>query len=123
MAKNIVIIGGGASAKHAAESILKKAKDAVITIVQANRFVEWPLAMTMCLVKPELHDKAISPNSNKFEVKGVRYKYAVAASVDTGSKQIKLAESADVAPEETLPYDVIVVATGFGRHLCIPRLV
>lgn len=117
MAKKVVIIGGGLSSKHAAEIILKKGKDFEVTIVQANRFVEWPLAMTVALVKPELHDKALGTNCDKFQVPRVTYTYGVVEGVDTKAKQVKLAGGG-----ETIPYDALVVATGFTVPLVYPGL-
>jgi len=117
MSSRVVIVGGGLSSKHAAETLLKKKKDLQVTIVQANRFVEWPLAMTVCLVKPQLHDKALATNCDKFQVPGVTYKYGVVENVDATSKQVKL-----TGEEETVPYDCLIVATGFGMPLIYPDL-
>jgi len=118
MSKTVVIIGGGLSAKHTAETLVKKAKnDLTITIIQANRFVEWPLAMTYCLVKPELHGKALATNCDQFQVPGVTYKYGVVESVDETAKNIKILGSDDL-----VPYDALVVATGFAVPLVYPRL-
>lgn len=117
MSKKIVIIGGGLSAKHSAESLIKKAKGTEVTIVQANRFVEWPLAMAVCLVHPETHDQALATNCDKFQVPGVTYKYGVAESVDVKTKQIKVA-----GVSETVPYDALIVATGFGMPLVYPKI-
>lgn len=114
MSKKVVIIGGGLSSKHAAEVLLKKVKPAEITIIQANQFVEWPLAMPTCLVKHEMHGKAIAPNCDSYQVKGVKYRYAVAAGVDTSTNQVKLASG------ENVPYDALIVATGFKVPLIYP---
>jgi NADH dehydrogenase FAD-containing subunit len=116
MGKNVVIVGGGPSAKHAAESLLKKGKDLQVTIVQANRFVEWPIPMTTCLVKPELHDKALATDCAKFQVPKVAYTYGVVQGVDTKAKELRLAGG------ETVPYDALIVATGFGVPLVYPSL-
>jgi NADH dehydrogenase FAD-containing subunit len=117
MSKKIVIIGGGLSSKHAAEILVKKAKDATITIIQANRFVEWPLAIPHCLVNPSAHDKALATNCEKFQVSGVNYKYAVVESVDTAAKEITI-----VGTQEKVPYDALIVATGFNMPLVYPGL-
>jgi len=115
MSKRIVIVGGGLSAKHSAEVLLKKAKDLDITIIQPNQFVEWPLAMTVCLVQPELHDKALATDASKFQVKGVNYKYGVAESVDTAAKVVQLRDNAGA-----VPYDALIIATGFKMPLIYP---
>jgi NADH dehydrogenase FAD-containing subunit len=119
MAKRVLIIGGGLSSKHAAETLMKKAKkeDLQVTIVQANRFVEWPLAMPACLVKPELHDKALATNSDKFQVPGVTYKYGVVEGIDETAKQVKLTGGG-----EMVPYDCLIVATGFKMPIIYPEL-
>jgi len=98
---------------------MKKGKkvDIQVTIVQANRFVEWPLAMTVCLVRPDLHDQALAPNPNTFQVPGVTYKYGVVESVDTAAKQVKLAGG-----DQMVPYDCLVVASGFNLPLVYPKL-
>jgi len=117
MSKQVVIIGGGLSSKHAAEVLMKKAKkDVTVTIIQPNKFVEWPLAMTVCLVKPELHDKALGTDSSKFQVPGVTYKYAVADSVDEKEKKVKLVGG------EMVAYDALIIATGFKMPLVYPGL-
>mmetsp|Transcript_161055 Transcript_161055/g.296747 ORF Transcript_161055/g.296747 Transcript_161055/m.296747 type:complete len:423 (+) Transcript_161055:72-1340(+) len=117
MSKKVVVIGGGLSAKHAAETVLKKVKGSEVTVVQANRFVEWPLAMPVVLVNPALHDKALATDCNKFQVPGVTYKYGVAESVDVAARQVKLAGDAG-----TVPYDVLVIATGFSIPLVYPGI-
>jgi len=118
MSKKVVIIGGGLSSKHAAEVLMKKGKKTVeVTIIQANKFVEWPLAMTVCLVKPELHDKALGTDCNQFQVPGVNYKYAVVESVDTKLSNVKLADN-----DETVPFDALIIATGFKMPLIYPGL-
>lgn len=115
MSKKVVIIGGGVSSKHAAE-LLSKAKGVEVTLIQANRFVEWALAMTVVLSKPEMHDKAISPNPKDFEVPKVAYKYGVATGIDTSAKTVSLSDGSIV------PYDALVVATGFNIPLIHPKL-
>jgi len=121
--KKVVIIGGGPSAKHAAEQLAKKANSNLeVTVIQANRFVEWPLAMTVCLVKPELHNKAIATNCNKFQVPGVKYIYGVVESVDGQTKQVKLRQAVADAVCESVPYDALIVATGFKVPLVYPGL-
>jgi len=116
MSKKVVIIGGGLSSKHAAEVLKKKDKTVDVTIIQPNKFVEWPLAMTVCLVKPELHDKALGTDCNQFQVPGVTYKYAIAESVDTKAQNVKLVGG------ETVPYDALIVATGFKMPLLYPGM-
>jgi len=123
MSKKIVIIGGGTSAKNAAQGIRKGSKDVDITIIQANKFVEWPIPMTMVLVNPELHPKALHNNPAKYEVKGVNYVYGVAESVDTSKKIVNLA--GDISSTEAakqIPYDILIVATGFHMPLIYPGL-
>lgn len=116
--KKVVIIGGGPSAKHCAENLVG-AKNLQVTIVSANKFVEWPLAMPVCLVKPELHDKAISPNFDTYKVKGVEYKFGPVTSVDASAQTVTYsAEGRD----EAVPYDALIVATGFGMPLVYPAL-
>jgi len=116
MSKKIVIIGGGLSAKHAAEELLKGKNSFEVTIVQANKFVEWPLPMTMILVKPELHDKALATDCSVFQVPGATYKYGVVARVDAASKQVVLAD------KESVAYDALIVATGFNVPCVYPGL-
>eukprot|EP00929_Paragymnodinium_shiwhaense_P058081 TRINITY_DN29094_c0_g1_i1.p1 TRINITY_DN29094_c0_g1~~TRINITY_DN29094_c0_g1_i1.p1 ORF type:complete len:420 (-),score=115.22 TRINITY_DN29094_c0_g1_i1:191-1450(-) len=115
MAKRVVIVGGGASAKHAAE-ILVKDKLCDVTVVQANAFVEWPLAMATALIYQSRHQEALAINQKSFEVPGVKYKYAVVESVDAAAKNVVLLS------KESLPYDLLVVATGFKMAALYPRL-
>jgi len=115
MSKRVVIIGGGPSAKHAAE-LLAKSKDLKVTVVQANKFVEWPLAMTCAMVKADLHDEALATNCETFQVPGVEYRYSVARSVDPANRRVVVANG------ETLPYDALVVATGVTMPLVYPSL-
>lgn len=122
MAKKVVFIGGGLSAQHAVEALMKKDKTVEVTMIQANMFVEWPIAMTVCLVKPELHEKALATDRKQYELKGVTYKYAVAAGVDIGSNQVKLANPDGSLMDEAVDYDALVVATGFGVPLVYPGL-
>jgi len=107
MSKKVVIIGGGLSSKHTAEELLKKSKVLDVTVIQANRFVEWPLAMPDVLVTPSLHDKALATDCTLFQVPGAKYRYGVVESVDTKEKSVVLTEG---VPE---PYDVLIIATGF----------
>jgi len=116
MSKRVVIIGGGLSAKHAAE-VLKKKSDSDITVIQANRFVEWPLASTVFVVDSTQYDKAHAPNCDSYQVPGVNYKYGVAESVDAVGKQVKLKDDS-----EPVSYDALIVATGFDIPLLYPRL-
>jgi len=119
MSKRVVIIGGGLSAKHSAETLIKKAKKEFdVTIIQANNFVEWPLAMTVCLVKPDSHDRALATDPNKFQVPGVTYKYGVVESVNPTAKQVVLQGDGG----EMVPYNYLIVATGFRMPLVYPGL-
>lgn len=111
----VVIIGGGLSSKHAAEILCKK-KNLSVTIVQANEFIEWPLAMTYTLVHPDLHWKALGCDTARFQVPGVAYQYGVVKSVDATAKQVVLRSDAVV------PYDALIVATGFAMPLIYPAL-
>mmetsp|Transcript_15552 Transcript_15552/g.41999 ORF Transcript_15552/g.41999 Transcript_15552/m.41999 type:complete len:412 (-) Transcript_15552:765-2000(-) len=113
MSKKVVIIGGGVSSKNAAE-LLVKAKDVQVTMIQGTKFVEWPLAMTVVLAHPEKHDQAISPNPAAFQVPKVEYKYGVATEVDASAKTVTLRD------REVVPYDALVVATGFSMPLIYP---
>lgn len=113
MSKSVVIIGGGLSAKHSSE-ILVKNKGLKVTIIQANRFVEWPLAAPVFLVDPSKHDKAIAPNSSTFQVPGVNYIYGVVEGVDVAAKRVIIKGGAPVA------YDALIVATGFRMPVIYP---
>lgn len=114
MSSRIVVIGGGISAKGAATALAKR-KNTDVTLVQANPFVEWALAMPVCLVKPERHIEVLSSDPQKFQVPGVTYKYGVVESVDTAAKEVKL-------NRESVPYDALVVATGFRMPLVYPAI-
>jgi len=115
MSKKVVIIGGGISAKHAAETLIKKKVEGLeVTVIQANRFHEWPIAMTMVLVKPELHDKALAVDCSKNEVKGVTYKYDVAVGVDVAAMKVTLRSGGSVL------FDALIVATGMLMPLVYP---
>lgn len=116
--KRVVVIGGGVSAKHCAEVLLKKGKGEVdVTVVQANRFVEWSLASAMAFVDPSCHPRFLSSDCTKFEAKGATYRYATAEGIDVEKKQVSL--SGGAAPEA---FDALVVATGFAVPLFYPRL-
>lgn len=116
--KRVVIIGGGLSAKHSAEVVLKKGKGAVdVTVVQANRFVEWSLGSASAFVDPSCHPRFLSTDCTKFEAKGATYRYATAQGVDVENKQVQL--SGGAAPEA---FDALIVATGFALPLFYPRL-
>jgi len=116
--KRVVIIGGGVSAKHCAEVVLKKGKGALaVTVVQANRFVEWSLASSMAFVDPSCHPRFLSTDCAKFEAKGATYRYDTATGVDMEKKQVRLLGGA--VPEA---YDALVVATGFVLPLFYPSL-
>jgi len=115
MSKNVVVIGGGCSAKHAAEAITKT-KDLKVTLIQANKFVEWPIAMTKVLANPELHYKALSSNPQMYETPGVIYKYGVVSDVDPSKKEVTLKDGSSIC------YDALVVATGFSMPLIYPEL-
>jgi len=114
MSKKVVIIGGGVSSKHAAES-LAKAKNVQVTMIQGTKFVEWPIAMTVVLSKPETHDKALSVNPATYQVPNVEYKYGVVTEVDAKAKTVKLKDG------EAVTYDALVVATGFAMPLIYPN--
>jgi len=116
--KRVVIVGGGVSAKHCAEVVLKQGKDKVdVTVIQANRFVEWSLASATAFVDPSCHPRFLSTDCTKFEAKGATYTYATAEGVDMEKKQVRLSNGA--APET---FDALVVATGFALPLFYPRL-
>jgi len=72
--------------------------------------------MTVCLVRPDLHDKALATNPDKFQLPGVAYNYGVVESVDTSAKQVKLAGG------ESISYDCLIVASGFSMPLVYPKL-
>merc|ERR1740121_48254 len=110
MTRSIVIIGGGLSAKHAAE-ILVKAKDLKVTVISANSFVEWSMGMTYVLSKPEMHEKFLSPNLAAYQVKEAEYKIGVVTKVDTASKEVLVNDGSKI------PYDALIVATGFDMPL------
>lgn len=115
MEKRVVVVGGGMSAASSAKILLKLPR-VQVTIVQANRFVEWPMAMTAVLARPELHDRAVAPNPSQFQLPGVAYKYGIAVGVDAANKHLLLKDGS------MLPYDVLVAATGWSIPLLYPRL-
>lgn len=71
------------------------------------------------MVKPDLHDKALAPMAGMNEIKGVNYTYGVVEGVDAVAKLVKLAKPNDSV---TVPYDALIVATGFNLPLLYPRL-
>jgi len=116
--KKAVIIGGGPSAKHAAEILVKKSKGTVdVTVIQANRFVESQFPMCQVLVNPELHQMCLATNCDKFQAKGVTYKYATATKIDTESMHVEFEDG-----ETQVPFDACIVATGFKAPLLTPSL-
>mmetsp|Transcript_56249 Transcript_56249/g.158544 ORF Transcript_56249/g.158544 Transcript_56249/m.158544 type:complete len:405 (+) Transcript_56249:94-1308(+) len=115
MPSHAVIIGGGLSGKHAA-ALLVKSKDIKVTVIQANKFVEWPLAMAWVLTQPQLHDKALAADPKAFEVPNVAYSYDVVTGVNSSAKTISLRGGPDIS------YDVLIVAPGFGMPLIYPEL-
>jgi thioredoxin reductase len=117
--KNVVVVGGGPSAKHCSE-LLVKTNNVKVTQISANKFVEWPLAMPAVLSAVEKHDKALAPNPETFQVKGVTYKYGPVTSVDTAAKTITF--KANLQNDEVVQYDALIVATGFGLPLVYPEI-
>merc|ERR1740121_3274108 len=83
-------------------------------MIQGTKFAEWPIAMPYVLVHPETHDQALAANPAKFQVPKVEYRYGVATQVDASAKTVTLKDGAVV------PYDALVVATGFNMPLIYP---
>lgn len=79
--------------------------------MQANCFVEWSIAMTHVLAHPDEHDKFLAPNLEANKVKGAEYKVGVVTKVDTSTKAVCLKDG------DSVPYDALVVATGFDLPL------
>jgi NADH dehydrogenase FAD-containing subunit len=120
MPKQVVVIGGGPSAKHLVEKLVKQ-KDLQITQIQANPFVEWPIAMPAVLtMKPHMYAKVVAPNPETFQVKGVVYKYGPVTSVSAAEKTVQFRSAAGA--EESVPYDALAVCTGFGCPLIYPKV-
>mmetsp|Transcript_112128 Transcript_112128/g.229562 ORF Transcript_112128/g.229562 Transcript_112128/m.229562 type:complete len:370 (+) Transcript_112128:2-1111(+) len=67
--------------------------------------------MTYVLTKPEVHEKFLSPNLAAYQVKGADYKFGVVTKVDTASKEVLVNDGSKV------PYDALIVATGFDMPL------
>jgi NADH dehydrogenase FAD-containing subunit len=116
MSKKVVIIGGGLSGKHLCEQLVKQ-KDLQVTVIQANTFVEWTIPMAQVLAaKPHMYEKCVAPNPESYQVKDATYKFGPVTSVDVAGKTVAFKAVATGA-DESVPYDVLVVCTGFSCPL------
>mmetsp|Transcript_82618 Transcript_82618/g.172937 ORF Transcript_82618/g.172937 Transcript_82618/m.172937 type:complete len:418 (-) Transcript_82618:511-1764(-) len=116
--KRVVVVGGGMSAKHTAESLLKKNKALEVTIIQACKFQEWPLAMPAVLVDPKRHKEALAPNPSSFQAKGIQYLYGPVTFVDPSKKTVTYKSDKG---DEVVTYDALVLATGFSMPFIYPK--
>lgn len=108
--KRVVVVGGGLSARKTAEYI-KGDKNISVTLVQGSPFIEWTVAATYVLARPELQAQYVAPNPSQFEIPGVTFVYGLATGVGPNGLTVK--DHAD-GTEQTLPYDALVIATGFA---------
>lgn len=106
---DIVCIGGGLSAANVANSLSKGSEK--LTVIMANEFLEWSLAATYFLVKPEDYMQFVSPNKSTFQIPGVDYIYEVVSQVKPEEKLIILSSG------RRLKYKVLIVSTGFKLPL------
>ena len=103
----IVVIGGGA----AAANVIKSKPDAKLTIIMANEYLEWALACTYALAKPEEYMRFVSPNKATFEHSNASYIYDMVTSVNVNEKKVSCSSGREV------PYDALIVASGYKLPL------
>mmetsp|Transcript_56226 Transcript_56226/g.131698 ORF Transcript_56226/g.131698 Transcript_56226/m.131698 type:complete len:408 (+) Transcript_56226:55-1278(+) len=110
----VLILGCGPSGNGAAKALAKD-KSLEVTVITGCKFIEWPIAMSYVLTRPETHSKALAPNPSEFEVPGVSYTYSVVEKVDPQSKRVFVDGSKPIS------YDFLIVATGFRVPLLYPK--
>ena len=103
----IVIIGGGA----AAANVIKSKPDAKVTVIMANEYLEWALACTYALAKPQEYMRFVSPNKSTFEYSNATYVYDMVTSVDVEGKQVSCLSG------RLIPYNALIVASGYKLPL------
>mmetsp|Transcript_100834 Transcript_100834/g.280881 ORF Transcript_100834/g.280881 Transcript_100834/m.280881 type:complete len:419 (-) Transcript_100834:389-1645(-) len=109
--RGIVIVGGGLSLLN----YLERAKPTTsITVVMGCGFLEWPMASTYFLAKPEVHDEFLCCNPEKYQKKGLTYLVEVAEKVKPEEKMLICASGKEI------PYQVLIVATGMKLPLLMP---
>ena len=145
--KKVVIVGNGICGRIVAQSLVAD-KSLCVTIVAGTPFVEWSVAGTYVLARPEELASYVGPNKSEFEIKGVSFVYGLATGIEDASLRYRplgggeaawssatlpppmspgaadkplLAESptplipsTPSGDEISLPYDVLVLATGFS---------
>jgi len=113
--QNIVIIGGGIAGQHLAEELVKSKANVTVTLVTASRFAEFGPAMPLVLCHPELHHKALAGDPKTYQHAQVEYKYGIVSGLDMAKKHVQF-------DSEHIPYDVVVVSSGFGLPIILPKL-
>jgi NADH dehydrogenase FAD-containing subunit len=99
----IVCIGGGISTTTLLAAGIKEK----VTVIMANPFLEWGLASTYFISKPDDYMQFVSPNKESFEIKGADYIYDAVVEVKPEEKAILLKSG------RRITYKVLIVCTGF----------
>ncbi|KAJ1436492.1 hypothetical protein B484DRAFT_393182 [Ochromonadaceae sp. CCMP2298] len=99
----IVCIGGGISTT----TLLSAGINTKVTVIMANPFLEWSLASTYFISKPEEYGQFVSPNRETFEIKGAEYIYDAVVEVLPGEKAILLRSG------RRITYKALIVCSGF----------
>lgn len=107
----VVVVGGGLSLLNYLEAA-KTTRN--ITVVMGCGFLEWPMASTYFLAKPEAHDEFLCCDPEKYQKKGITYLVEVAQRVKPEEKVLVCASGKEI------PYEVLIVATGFKLPLLMP---
>ena len=82
--KKVVIVGNGICGRIVAQSLVAD-KSLCVTIVAGTPFVEWSVAGTYVLARPEELASYVGPNKSEFEIKGVSFVYGLATGIADAS--------------------------------------
>lgn len=108
--KKVVVIGGGLSGMMVAKKLQDKAK---VTIVMAESWVEWQIAGTYSLTRPDEFSKAAAPLRPSM-LKQVTYAVGLVTKLEDG--RVLLADG------EILEFDYCVLCVGFAMPVVKPAL-
>jgi NADPH-dependent 2,4-dienoyl-CoA reductase/sulfur reductase-like enzyme len=85
-----------------------------VIAVCGNPFLEFQIASTVFLTKPERHDEFLCQNPKEFQEKGVEYIFDVVEEIVPSEKKIRLAKGQEIS------YSAVIVATGNKLPLLTP---
>ncbi|KAL5589261.1 hypothetical protein FOVSG1_011128 [Fusarium oxysporum f. sp. vasinfectum] len=117
MAKQVVILGAGASGIATAHKLLKhtapKIKDLKVVLVSPNTHFFWNPAIVRGLVPDEIPDDKmfipIAPNFAHYPINTFQLVRGLAERIDTARDSVAVKSDKGL---ETIPYDYLVIATG-----------